>query len=293
MELLVFLLLIVFFFAFFGISRDSQGNLKLERKKVIASPSLSLSKFVKSKYLNGLLTLGFVAIELFLFVSLLSPVETLIKVRASQLIPEKFTPIARFAANMDWDSKKINLDASMSKAYQDKVTNFIWRIDDGTSLVGSKTLEHQFIHPGYYLVQLSVVDADDQSDVATCQILIPPQELEKVPTHERLAQSKDNGEKIQDVDYDWAPKGTFFNYSKMGMDDRSYANLKSHYIESGCGYSNKSYNTSSNSYIDFLHDSRVQRAFVELLRVVIAGIVIVPIVFTVLKVFLRRAQAQG
>ena len=205
-----------------------------------------------------------------------------------ELLPEKFDPIARFAANMSWETMTINLDASMSKAYQDKITNYIWRIDDGTSLVGSKTLEHHFVNPGYYLVQLSVVDQDNQSDVATCQILIPPQELEKVPTHERFEQSKTSEEKIQDVEYLWAPKDTFYNYSKLNAEDQTYANLKSRYIESGCGYSNRSYNTSSNSYVDFLHDNRVQNSLAKILRIFIACLLIAPFVYLIIRFFLKK-----
>ncbi len=299
MELFLLIVLVMIFFFLYEVYRDDSGNFKIKARyydpqkknySVWQSVKRQLSTAVKSKLFYHVLAVGFVLIELLLLSRLIKPVETLIKVRASQLLPQKFTPIARFAANIDWDSKTVDLDASMSKAYQDKITNFIWRIDDGTSLVGEKNLTHTFKDPGYYYIQLSIVDADNQSDVATCQILIPPQELEQVPTHERLTETVQTAEKVKDVDFDWAPKGTFFNYSKMAPNERSYANLKSHYIESGCGYSNKSYNTLGHSYIDFIHDSKVQAAFVSILRNVIVAGIFVPVLYVVMVRFFRKVE---
>jgi hypothetical protein len=295
MEILFLLLIAVVFFSFFKFSKGADGAVKIvHRESVQFAQSTTtlpnLATIFKSKYVLQLVTGLFLVAELILFFRILSPIQTLIKVRASQLVPEKFNPIARFAANMNWETRTLNLDASMSKAYEDKISNYIWRIDDGTSLVGSKSLEHKFTDPGYYLIQLSVVDQDNQSDVATCQILIPPTELEKVVTHEQVEQSKTTQDKVADVDYDWAPKGTFFNYSKMARGERSYANLKSQYIESGCGYSNTGYNTSSNSYIDFIHDDRVQRALTDLAQLAILGLIGFPVTYLVVKWLLKKNQ---
>lgn len=294
MEIILFLLIILLYVYFFRISKDKQGNFKIERRanKFLPGSKYSVDQIfkiiLKSNFTQKILSLFIILIEIIFLARLISPIETLLKVRTSQLIPVKFNPIARFVANMDWETMTIKLDASMSKAYEDKITNYIWRIDDGTSLVGETTLEHRFINPGYYLIQLSVVDADNQSDVATCQILIPPAELEQITTHERLTESTSDEDRIQDTDYAWAPKGTFFNYSKMQYNERSYANLKSHYIESGCDYSNKAYNTLSNSYIDFLHNDQVQRAFASILRTGILALMITPVVYWAVIRFLKK-----
>ncbi len=301
MQIFLIAVLGMIFFFLFKVSKDKEGKLKIEPRDSLLQKSSSfrlidheeLKKTFNSKLaLNGL-TLTFVVVELIVFSSVLSPIEALIKVRASQLIPQKFNPIARFAANMDWDSKTIKLDASMSKAYGDKIENYIWRIDDGTSSTGSTTFTHTFKNPGYYYIQLSIVDADNQSDVATCRILIPPQELEQVATHERTVASSSNAQQeVKDIDYDWAPEGTFFNYSKMAKAERSYANLKSNYIESGCGYSNRGYNTNHNSYIDFFHNNRVQKALADIMRVGLIGVLFVPTIYLVLRRLIKKSQPK-
>jgi hypothetical protein len=282
-------LMTALFLTFYKIEKNDSGRLTISARDIKQDQKVR-SKLKQLASKNSLLNLArvcLILVELGLVFKLINPIQTLIEVRASQLIPNKFTPIARFAANMDWETQTISMDASMSKAFQDKVTNYIWRIDDGTSLIGSRTFKHQFQHPGYYYIQLSIVDADNQSDVATCQILIPPKELEQITTKEHVesieTEANQQGKDIREIDYQWAPKGTFFNYSKMNRTERDYANLKSHYIESGCGYSNKRYNTVSTSYTDFFHNPRVQDAMTHILRVVIIGLVVVPTIFLSFK----------
>jgi len=298
MSLFLFLLLIMLFFFFYKIEKNKKGQLKIKPRQftdqekwplINQQQKAALLNLLRSKLLLNLLSIGFVITEIMILSTLISPIETLIKVRASQLIPQKFNPIARFAANMDWDNKTITLDASMSKAFEDQITNYIWRIDDGTSLTGSKEFTHTFKNPGYYYIQLSIVDADNQSDVATCRILIPPEELEQVATHERTVASPiETQQEVKDVDYDWSPKGTFFNYSKMLSSERSYANLKSHYIESGCGYSNRGYNTQHSSYVDFFHDNRVQLAMTKIMRTLVISLLFTPVVYWISKKYLKK-----
>ena len=285
------------FFALFSVHKGDDGAIRiksrLDRSTQQNKNGNSFASTIKSpSFLFRLLT-AFLTINLLItFFSLISPIQTLVTVRASQLIPDKFRPIARFAANMDWESKTINLDASMSKAYKDVIKNYVWRIDDGTSLIGSKTLKHIFSDPGYYYIQLSIVDGDDQSDSATCQILIPPKEIERIPKSEKLTQSYVATEKITDVEYDLVPVGTFFNYTKMSMDQRSYANLKSQYIESGYGYSNTGYNTASSTFTDFLHNYDVQQALVSMLGSILIGFVAIPLVYIFLIAIIKRKMPK-
>jgi len=143
------------FFALFSVHKGDDGAIRiksrLDRSAQQNKSGNSFASTIKSRlFLFRLLTTLFIINLLITFFSLISPIQTLVTVRASQLIPDKFRPIARFAANIDWESKTINLDASMSKAYKDIIKNYVWHIDDGTSLVGSKTLKHIFNDSGYY-----------------------------------------------------------------------------------------------------------------------------------------------
>lgn len=162
-------------------------------------------------------------------------VTTLVKLKAHERWPSPFPPIARFVANMEWDSKSVSLDASMSKAYQGKIKRYVWRIDDGTGLVGDgKVLQHIFKSSGYYTIKLSIIDEYDQSDEATCTIMIPADNLQKVITEE--------GAKNTYQSFSWVPEGTFFNFLKLSGEERSAGSLKSHYVSSDCGLSNSDYN---------------------------------------------------
>ena len=292
--------LALIFFYLFKIDKNKSGSLKLTPRnfgsqtgKSVQNLKKQIKTFFSRQSLLRISTAIFIVLEIIVFINLIDPLETLIKVRASQLIPDKFAPIARFAANMDWDNNTIKLDASMSKAYEDKVTNYIWRIDDGTSLVGSSSLTHQFKHPGYYYIQMSVVDADNQSDSATCRVLIPPKKLDKIPSSEQVSNSNQVGnesETVQKVEYEWVPVGGFFNYSKMGYRDRSYANLTSRYIDSNCGYSNRGYNTSHSSYVDFFHNVSVQKALAQMLRIMMTGLLVIPTAYFGVRKLITRVK---
>lgn len=169
---------------------------------------------------------------------LIPGVTTLAKLKAHQYWPSPFSPIARFVANMNWDSKAVSLDASMSKAYQNKIKRYVWRIDDGTGLIGDgKALQHIFKSPGYYTIKLSIIDDYDQSDEATCVVMIPAGNLQKIVTEE--------GVKSTYQSFSWVPVGSFFNFNKLYGDDRSAGALKSYYVSSDCGLSNKGYNVDS------------------------------------------------
>lgn len=162
-------------------------------------------------------------------------ITTLAKIKGNQIWPAPFPPVARFVANMDWETKTVSLDASMSKAYENRVKKFLWRIDDGTGIVSEEDLlKHTFKNPGYYTIKLSIIDRLDKSDEATCLILIPPPSLQKVVT-EKVSQ--DSSET-----FSWVPEGTFFNYLKIDSYNRVPGTLQSHYISSDCGLSNQEYN---------------------------------------------------
>lgn len=160
---------------------------------------------------------------------------SLAKIKGNQIWPSPFPPVARFVANMDWETRTVSLDASMSKVYEGKVKKFLWRIDDGTGIVSVEDLlKHTFENPGYYTIKLSIIDELDKSDEATCLILIPPSSLQKVVTKEALEDSSET--------FSWVPEGTFFNYLKIDNYDRVPGTLRSPYMGSDCGLSTQEYN---------------------------------------------------
>lgn len=163
---------------------------------------------------------------------------TLVKLKAHERWPSPFPPVARFVANMDWDSKSISIDASMSKAYQNNIKRYVWRIDDGTGVAGdSKVFRHVFRTPGYYTIKLSIIDGYDQSDEANCFVMIPPEGLQKIVVEESAKDASQS--------FSWVPEGTFFNFLKLSGQERYLGALKSTYVSSDCGLSNNGYNVDS------------------------------------------------
>lgn len=200
-----------------------------ESKKSIPTPDFKKLKQAIST--NGprifklSLVLLFIYLEFMIIFSAIRPVGNIVSIKSSEIWPSAFDPVARFVANIDWETREVNFDASISKAYKDEVDSYIWRIDDGTGLVGTEELNHEFKYPGYYSVQLSIIDSNSQSDVATCRILFPPK---------RVISEKNSIK----------PKGTFFNFSKYYFrnNDSNEAEILSNYVDSDCGLSARGYN---------------------------------------------------
>lgn len=153
--------------------------------------------------------------------------------------PQKFVPVARFTSNMDWETNTISLDGSTSKTFDGNVSRYVWRIDDGSSDSNAEKFTHTFNHPGYYLIRLSVIDSIEQVDSATCQIYVPPEEIEAIQSQQKQNTDSDQNQ-LTNTSIEWAPVGTFYNYTKMR--NVSNAALKSRYVESGCGLSNRNFN---------------------------------------------------
>ncbi len=199
-------------------------------------------------------------------------ITSLAKIKANQLWPSPFSPVARFVANMDWSSGIVSLDATMSKAYQNNIKKYLWRIDDGTGIVSEqKAIQHKFLNPGYYNIKLSIIDDYDQSDEASCLILIPPARLQKVATGEESKAGLEN--------FAWIPEGTFFNFLKLNADERAPGAIQSNYISSDCGLSNKGYNseTLSGDLISLNLDRKeglagIFNGFLEILGLGVIGI---------------------
>lgn len=198
----------------------------------------------------------------------------LVQIAGMRIWPSAYDPVARFVANMDWETNTVHLDATMSKAFEDKIDKFIWRIDDGTSLVAGDKLDHTFENPGYYYIQLSIVDQNQQSDVATCQIMVPPEEVERVSMSER-SEVRSGESLVEDTSYIWAPVGTFYNYSKLPYNSQSYSDLKSRYVDSNCGLSSRGYNIQDVSSNVSYQARRIRKATANLVMTGVGAIIAV------------------
>ncbi len=188
-----------------------------------------------------LLVLCFIFLELVLGGIVISQLFTLGKIQVARLFPIASDPVARFVTKIDWEKRTVIFDASASKTYNDKVAKYIWRIDDGSSAMDTKQFTHTFTEAGYYEILFSLVDTNKQSDQADCRILFPPKEMEQVVKSAKVLSDSESKGADQAVEYTWIPKGTFFNYSKLSSN--GLGDLRSPFVETGCGYSNTSYNT--------------------------------------------------
>ncbi len=230
----------------------------------------------------------FVTIGLILAKAVLATYD-LVSVVGIKIWPSAYDPVARFVANMNWETNTVHLDATMSKAFEDKIEKYIWRIDDGTSLVGREKLDHTFSDPGLYYIQLSIIDQNQQSDVATCQIMIPPLEVEKVSTGERL-ETRGGDSMVEEASYIWAPVGTFYNFSKLPDYKQSYSDLRSRYVDSGCGLSSSGYNISDLSSNVSYQARQMQRIIASFALYVAGAIVSTGVYFLVKKSLINELE---
>lgn len=162
---------------------------------------------------------------------------------ADLFYPQRHIPVARFTSNMDWNTSTIVLDGSTSKTFDGKPSKYVWRIDDGSADNNTEKITHTFQHPGYYLIRLSVIDSNEQVDSATCQVYIPPAQLEPVVIKKESgqgSQAQGQNQAQSSSTTEWVPVGVFYNYTKMP--ETSNAALKSRFVESGCGLSNRNFN---------------------------------------------------
>lgn len=159
---------------------------------------------------------------------------------ADAVYPQRYIPVARFTSNIDWNTNTIVLDGSTSKTFDGEAPKYVWRIDDGSADNNTEKITHTFAHPGYYLIRLSVIDSSEQVDSATCHIFIPPTELEAITTKQDQSSGQQQQQTQTSVTTEWVPVGVFYNYTKMS--ETSNAALKSRFVESGCGLSNRNFN---------------------------------------------------
>lgn len=187
-----------------------------------------------------LLIVVFVVVEVLIGVQLGRDIYEIGKIQLVKVLPIASPPVARFITKINWETRTIEFDAAPSKTFNNQVDKSIWRIDDGFSSMDGLKMTHTFASPGYYQVLFSLIDTNGQSDQADCRILFPPTELDQIPMTENISEkSSDNIQK--QIVYKSVPKGVFFNYSKLGANGAG--DLKSPFVETGCGFSNTAYNS--------------------------------------------------
>jgi len=223
----------------------------------------------------------FVIIELFFLGVIIINSKELVKIKMVQLFPAASNPVARFVTKIDWKTRTIQFDASASKTYNNKVEKYIWRIDDGASSMDNVKFTHTFESPGYYEVLFSLVDTNGQSDQANCRILFPPQEVEQIEESAEIQNVSTSATDVKkEIRYKWVPKGIFFNYSKLNTS--GLGDLRSPFVETGCGYSDNSYN-SSDEYQNLSERNSILRKSVPGLVIGFIGMIVVGVWYLKMK----------
>ncbi len=94
------------------------------------------------------------------------------------LVPDVSVPVSRFVANVDFEARTVELDATISKVYSSPIDITIWRMDDGSvikstekgEIKDNEVLTHTFEEAGVYDIGYSIIDEDNLSDEAVCTI---------------------------------------------------------------------------------------------------------------------------
>ena len=102
------------------------------------------------------------------------------------IVPDINGPVSRFIATIDFETRTVNLDSTISKTIDAEEKIAIWRFGDGNviksmgieEIVSNEVIQYQFLKPGTYLIGYSIVDANDLSDEAFCTVTFSPQVVE-------------------------------------------------------------------------------------------------------------------
>jgi len=62
------------------------------------------------------------------FYSIAGDFSTIAKIKACEIWPSPFDPISRFVTNIDWETRKVTLDGSISKAYKNAIKEYDYGI---------------------------------------------------------------------------------------------------------------------------------------------------------------------
>jgi hypothetical protein len=94
------------------------------------------------------------------------------------LVPDVSVPVSRFVADIDFETRTVELDSTISKIYGSPKDITIWRFSDGTTIKNTSTediekneiITHTFDEPGRYSIGYSIIDEDNLSDEAVCTL---------------------------------------------------------------------------------------------------------------------------
>lgn len=135
------------------------------------------------KFLRGALNLAGVltAVGLFIVGAMM-----IYKVQLKDtLVPDISGPVSRFIADIDYETRTVNLDATISKSSDADLEIAIWRFGDGKvqkneddNIASSQSISHTFTSAGTYQISYSIIDSNDLSDEAFCTITFS-QEVDK------------------------------------------------------------------------------------------------------------------
>lgn len=96
----------------------------------------------------------------------------------SDVVPDVSVPVSRFIANVDFDTRTVELDSTISKVYSSPLDITIWRFGDGrviksggeSEIKDHEVISYTFEESGSYTIGYSIIDKDDLSDESLCTI---------------------------------------------------------------------------------------------------------------------------
>jgi hypothetical protein len=153
------------------------------------------------------------------------------------LVPDVSVPVSRFVANVDFETRTVELDATISKVYSSPIDITIWRMDDGSvikstekdEIKDNEILTHTFEEAGVYDIGYSIIDEDNLSDEAVCTISF-------------AEENEDTEEEVDEADY--------------GTDN---------WISDGCGKSYTQYNSVNQIYEINVNKRLIRRSIIYIL----------------------------
>lgn len=113
----------------------------------------------------------------------------------------------------------VTFDASASTG---NVTRYEWAFGDGTTIEGEEaTVEHEYVEPGSYEAELTVVDGEGSTDTATTTVVVtesdgPVAQLDapdSVAVNESVTLDASASDALENATFEWVVDGTTVNES--------------------------------------------------------------------------------
>lgn len=168
------------------------------------------------------------------------------------IVPDVSGPVSRFIADIDFENRTVNFDATITKSTDADQKITIWRLGDGKviksvgaeDIVGNELIEYTYDKPGTYQIGYSVIDDNDLSDEAFCTITFKDDgEKRIVPSSPELS-----------IGFQIERNGEYSNVSDEGFRDKDL-------VSDQCGKSYTSYNSDGGIYSINESKSEIREAF--------------------------------